>query len=1058
MGKYHIHTFAKSILLIFFFLSSFIVQGQSSIINTFFPEDNFTAHHEFEHWSTENGLPQNSVRSIAQTKDGYLWLATQGGLVRFDGKDFTVFDVKQYPNLGGNRIIQLAADSSGGLWILGEDSHIAYLKNHKFVDYTPLIKNSLRTADNNNREFIAHIGLSADSLLYLQTESKIISFDYKTSRIVFSDKRKEIQNILILPDNKIFVLTKTQIFSLKDGKFVSAANEFGRNIRYLTEDRFNNYWRIYNYPKAHGTFSSQVVTSGKTFNFKHPLEIIFCDKQNRKWIAHETFGLSVIDENNKLHKVHYKYFDNSKVISIFNDNRGNLWIGTDIKGLFKIKDRTLYPISLKNGVFNDIVYPILKSKDGSIWVGAACGGIARINQGKVSYFSKKLKNSSFDCIFSLCQTSDGNILAGGQRGGIMEFDGKKFVKKYYSPEVDNKDVFSIFEQRNKNLWFGTTEGVFLYKNGKVKTYSVVNSKLPGQRVSFITEDNKGTVWFATNNGLAYLKNGKFSAIHFTDDASANYIRSIYIDDNNVMWLGTYGGGLIYFKDGKFKIISKANGLYDNYIHATVEDKYGYFWMPTNRGLFCAKKSQLLQFVNGEINKVNYTLVSRNSHLPSNEFNGGIEPQFCMPDSNTILFPSFGGVIAANLSSVKIKQNLPKTIIEYFSVDNKIKPLSKKYIVPKDYSQIEIKFTSIFFDNPDGVFFKYKLEPLDKNWKNLNRERSVQFRRLPPGNYKFKVTACNLEGNSKNYDSSIDFVVQANFYQESWFKILIVMTVIFIITLFFLLRLKLAKKREKKLNKIIDKRTESLSAALADVTSAKLNEEKEREKAERLNSEKSELLRIVTHDLKNPIGVIKNAADLISDDIENQETVDEMVKIIKSSSVRMLDSVHELLLMSEVEEDFKIKPSKFNFLELVRKVVDQNLALARKKKQIIRVKADLDKIDLTADYDKLTSCVENYLSNAIKYSPYGSEIEVIVETDDQNLIFKVKDYGPGLTEEDLKHVFGKFKKLSSRPTAGESSTGLGLSIVKRIIEMHGGEVGVKSEYKKGSLFFFILPLQ
>ncbi len=1058
MGKYNIHTFAKSIFLFFFFLSPFVVQGQSSIINTFFPKDNFTSHHEFEHWSTENGLPQNSVRSIAQTKDGYLWLATQGGLVRFDGKDFTVFDVKKYPNLGGNRIIQLATDSSGGLWILCEDSHIAYLKNHKFTDYTPLINNSLRTTDNSNREFIAHIALSSDSTLYLQTESKIISFDYKTSRVIFRNKGKEIQNILILPDNKIFVLTKTKIFSLENGKFVSAVKEFGRNIRYLTEDGFNNYWKIYNYPSSRGIFTSQVVTSGKTFNFKHPLEIIFCDKQNRKWIAHGTFGLSVIDENNKLHKVRYKYFDNSKVISIFNDNRGNLWLGTDIKGLFKIKERTLYPISLKNGVFNDVIYPILKSRDGSIWVGSACGGIARIKQGKVSYFSKNLKKSSFNCIFSLCQTSDGKILAGGQRGGIMEFNGRKFEKKYYSPEVDSKDVFSIFEQSNKNLWFGTTEGVFLYKNGKVKTFSVVNSALPGQRVSFITEDKNGTVWFATNNGLAYFKNGKFSVIHFTDDLSTNYVRSIYIDKNNAMWLGTYGGGLIYYKNGKYKIISKANGLYDNYIHATVEDKYGYFWMPTNHGIFCAKKSQLLQFVNGEINKVNYTLVSRNSHLPSNEFNGGVEPQFCMPDSNTILFPSFGGVVAVDLSSVKIKQHLPKTIIENFSVDNKQAPISKKYIVPKDYSQIKIKFTSIFFDNPDGVFFKYKLEPLDKQWKSLNRERSVQFRGLPPGHYKFKVAAYNLEGTSKNNNSSIDFVVQANFYQESWFKILIVLTVIFIIILFFMLRLKLAKKHEDKLNKIIEKRTESLSVALSEVTSAKLREEKEREKAERLNSEKSELLRIVTHDLKNPIGVIKNAADLISDDLEDPETVKEMVRIIKSSSGRMLDSVHELLLMSEVEEDFKIKPSKFDFLELVKNVVKRNLSFARKKRQTISVISNLDIIEVSADYDKLMSCVENYLSNAIKYSPSGFKIEVIVETDGKNLIFKVKDYGPGLTEEDLKHVFGKFKKLSSRPTAGESSTGLGLSIVKRIIEMHGGEVGVESEYKKGSLFFFILPLQ
>jgi len=375
--------------------------------------------------------------------------------------------------------------------------------------------------------------------------------------------------------------------------------------------------------------------------------------------------------------------------------------------------------------------------------------------------------------------------------------------------------------------------------------------------------------------LAYFKDGKISSIYFSNKASANYIRSIYLDKDNVMWLGTYGGGLIYFKNGKFKIITKRDGLFDNYIHATVEDRFGYFWMPTNHGLFRVSKKQLIDFVEGKISSINYTLYPQNTKLPSNEFNGGMQPQFCIPDSNTILFPSFTGIVAVDLTSLKENRFSPPVYIESFSVDNRIRKDTSLFTVPEDYSEIKINYTAVSFVNPKEINFKYKLEPLDKTWKNLNSVRSITFAHLPPGEYKFRLRAFNLKGEYEEAFEPLNFYIEAPFYRKTWFKIFMVLLLISLVSLFFMLRLRLAKKREMKLNELIKKRTEKLSVALEEARQAKINEEKHRIKAERLNKEKSELLRIVTHDLKNPIGVIKNASEFIISEIEDPEMVLEM---------------------------------------------------------------------------------------------------------------------------------------------------------------------------------------
>jgi len=664
----------------------------------------------------------------------------------------------------------------------------------------------------------------------------------------------------------------------------------------------------------------------------------------------------------------------------------------------------------------------------------------------------------FDCIWSLYQCSSRDIYIGGITSGIQRYSNHKFSRISGLEALSTTGVFAINEDKDGALWLGTDKGVYhFYKNSLIQ-YSKSNSKLPGDRISAIVEDDDGTLWFATDNGLGYYKNGEIGSLNLGNGKDVSYVRSVYIDKNKRMWLGTYGNGLIYYFNGKSKIITTENGLYNNYIHSTIEDNFGNFWMPTNNGLFRVKKSELIDLVEGKTDMITSVVVTRQNTITNDEFNGGMQPSYAKLDDGTILLPTLKGLAALDFTNFHVNNSVPKVHIESFIVDGKKYSIDSAIVLPPGNSEIEINFTALDFSSPDDIRFKYKIEELDKDWSSLKKERVVTYKHLTYGKYRFRVIARNADGVWNNEGSSIDFEIEATLFQTLWFKLFILFLLIFLITGYYSLRLKLQKKRALQLEKIVEERTKSLSEALEKTKIAKENEALHRERAENLNNEKTELLRIVSHNLKNPIGAILSSSEFVAEEIDDKETVLEMTKIMKNSAAHMLESVTQLLQSSYIEElGVKLEISKFNFIDAVEKVIGDNSVTAAKKKQEILFKPNSNSITVKADYEKILICIDNYINNAIKYSFENSVITVTAERKDNSVIFKVIDQGPGIKDFELSLAFGKFQKLSTRPTGNESSTGLGLSIVKRIIELHNGKIGVESTFGEGSVFYFVLPI-
>lgn len=300
-----------------------------------------------------------------------------------------------------------------------------------------------------------------------------------------------------------------------------------------------------------------------------------------------------------------------------------------------------------------------------------------------------------------------------------------------------------------------------------------------------------------------------------------------------------------------------------------------------------------------------------------------------------------------------------------------------------------------------------------------------------------------------------------FYKTIYFTLALAFVTAFVIYILFVFR----KKREKILEELINLKTESIQEekrkteeALQKAQVATKKERKQVELSEKLNQEKTEIMRIVTHNLKNPISAIKGSIELVLANLDDKDTIQELMYIINDASDEMLSTITQFLDHSEIENiRFKLSITDFNLVNIIQNIIKENNLLAANKNLSIQFENNIKtQSNLRADKRKISSVLDNLLSNAIKYSKKGKTILIRVSESENSYHLSVIDEGPGLTENDLKRVFGKFERLSARPTGDETSSGLGLAIVKRIIELHNGEVGVHSKAGQGSEFYFILP--
>ncbi|MCP5102234.1 MAG: response regulator [bacterium] len=763
-------------------------------------------------WTIEDGLPQNSIEAVIQTRDGYLWLGTQEGLACFDGVDFKVYDKRSTAQILNNKVSALYQDPGGILWFGTHGGGLTGLKHGTFTTLTK--ENGL----SNNQ--VTGICSDIEGNLWIGTECGLNRmYEGKITRYTTRDglSADKINTLCIDYQGNLWLGTENGLNRLTAGKIFPYTGEdrlSSRRITALCEDKEKNLWI--------GTDGGGLnrLKEGKVtvFSTRHGLSggritVIYEDRERSLWIGTEGGGLNRLKDGKFSAYTTKEGLTDDIVMSIYEGSEGILWIGTKGGGLNCLKDGKFTPFSTTEALSHDDARPIFEDSRGNLWIGTHGGGLNRFKDGKFTSYTTK-EGLSSDFVWSIAEDRLGNLWIGTDGGGLNLLSDGKFTSFPVHPDLADDRIKVIYEDRAGNLWVGTYgEGLKRITDGKITRYTTKDG-LGNDLVNALHQDREGVLWIGTDGGITHRpEDGTFSTYTTRDGLSNDLINCFYEDTEGSLWIGTEGG-LNRMKGGKFSYITYKEGLFEDTVHQVLEDDRGYLWMSSNHGIFRVGKKELENFFAGRQKTVLCVSYDENDGMKSRECNGTRQPSGWRSRDGKLWFPTVKGVVMIDPGDIGKNRPPPPVVIEKIIIDNREIPSSlfkngKLPALSPGKERFEIYYTGLNFLAPDKVQFKCKLEGFDKDWHHVGAKRTADYTNLSHGDYIFRVKARVSDGEWNEAGASVSFYLKPFFYQAWWFYLLCGLAVIIVGFSGYRLRVRQLKARTEGLRILVDERTKDL---------------------------------------------------------------------------------------------------------------------------------------------------------------------------------------------------------------------------------------------------------
>lgn len=709
-------------------------------------------------WSTSEGLPQSSVTSIIQAHDGYLWLGTQGGLVRFDGVRFQLFAPATHPGMTSSRVRALFEDRQRALWVGTEDGGLL-----RFADgvFTPV------TAPELSGTTITVVADAGDDGLWIGTAAGLFEMrgGIVRARLQRAGAPLMPQSNPVAGDaGEWWIGTNAGLVRIRSGGFDTYTTKDGLphdDVRALQRARDGSLWI--------GTFRG--VAQWRNGRISRPALDGLAEARVGA-IYEDATGLW-IGTSNALYRlvgdraVPLPSMAHESVLSITNDREGNLWIGTVMNGLMRLKAARVAMRHIIDGGGVGVV-PIVEDRDGTMWAGGSCTGLARYRDGERRLFTVKDGLPS-GCVWSLLADRDGALWIGTLGSGVARFaNGTFHTFNRQNSHLQHDEVLALFQDRRGVIWIGTRGGLHALSDGVLTAYRVADG-LVHDDVRFITEDRGGALWIATTGGISRFADGRFTSYTTANGLAHNAVRAIYEDADGTIWIGAYGGGLMRFKDGRFTHITQANGLFDDVVSRILEDDRGFLWMSGNRGIFRASRASLNAFADGRARAVASVSYGETDGMLTHETNGGGQPAGWKARDGRLWFPTINGVAIID-SRVQDSEQPPPVTIERVAVDDRELDRSKPIVLPSGRLRLEIGYTALSLTAPERSQFRYRLEGYEPDAVEAGTRRVAYYTNLPPGHYVFRATASNHDGVWNDTGATLDITITAPFWMTWWFRL------------------------------------------------------------------------------------------------------------------------------------------------------------------------------------------------------------------------------------------------------------------------------------------------
>ena len=703
-------------------------------------------------WSTEDGLPQNSVHGILQTRDGYLWAATEGGVARFNGFQFTIFNQESTPEFTSNDTCCLAEDRSGGLWIGTSDGLLQYAGG-AFHRYT--------TADGLPSAVVVALAPTDDGFLLVLTTGGLARYDGQRLTAL----APSASALGTGPRDAVWIATATGIFSDEHGHIRTAP------VTGLPAEPIEGLGQLKD--------GSQWARTRTAF-------VLWSQGRLRTWRAG-------------------RELPGTRVQSFLEDSRGTLWVGTD-QGLVALPSAgAAGNVRLESlpALGTNSILTMFEDREHSLWVGTDTTGLHVLQQQNF----QALPSLSGRPITAITQTVDGTVWLGSKEEGLFRYDGRETRNLSTKDGLLSDVILTLAADRDGSLWIGTPDGLNHLRGQKIESYTSADG-LPDDFIRSLFADDDGTLWVGTRRGLAHREQGQFSVLSRTNGLKSDLIGAMLRSHSNDLWVGTLDG-LVRIREGKPTVFTKAQGLSDDvitslfedtdhtlwvgtkdgglnrssgdgfssiYVHdlpreidAIVMDARGYLWLTSNRGIVRVLASE--HMVCGETATCNPHVATYgpSDGMPTDETSSTGHPGAWRTTDGHLWFATRKGVAIVDPNDLRENLAPPPVVVERFTVDDtELRATGREITIPPGHVRYGFEYAGLSYVSPSRVRYRYILEGFDKQWTQAGSRRNAYYTNLPPGHYRFRVQAANEDGVWNETGAEIAFVIRPPYYRTLWF--------------------------------------------------------------------------------------------------------------------------------------------------------------------------------------------------------------------------------------------------------------------------------------------------
>jgi signal transduction histidine kinase/ligand-binding sensor domain-containing protein/DNA-binding response OmpR family regulator len=1062
--------------------------------------------YQFRHIDVNDGLSHNQVSCIFKDSKGFIWIGTNSGLNKFDGYTIRTYltDTEDSTSISSNTISGLCELPDGKLLIT--TGFVLNIYDPQTEKFSANVSGVYENYNLPPGQLYSVVKDSNKNFWFIYTTGVIVRYDTKQHTSLILQNSKGNKATISATPVTAFVDSKDGGYWVIHSDGILERIELEKQSYKVTHrDRY-----LFNFNKGITTNSFKMVADSdgdlwlcnysqgvfffntKTKQFQHfdqhsnlatlssnlVSDLVQADN-GLLWICTDHGGVNILDK--KTLKVQYVYnkqedetsLGQNSVNTIYRDDEGILWLGTFKKGVSYYHENLIrfplykhFPLSATGLPYSD-VNRFVEDVKGNLWIGTNGGGLIFFDRSKNVFkqflHDPKDRNSiSSNVIVSLCIDHEQKLWIGSYYGGLSVYDGKKFTTYPFDPKnpegISDENVWEIFEDSRKRLWVGTMHGGLNLLDRKTNTFShyrqnEVNS-VSSDYVDAITEDKDGNIWVGTARGVDVLERESGRFFHYGSDKnvkgsiSDNLVFDIKEDSHGRIWIATGNGLNLFQKSTKtFTEFKEKQGLPHNTVLAILEDQSGAIWVSTSNGLSHIKTTERKDGLHFEFRNYDET-----DGLQGKQFN---ENAAYKTSKGELIFGGADGFNIFYPERLGENKNPPKVILSDFQIYNRsVRPgeeINGDVILTKSISEtshitlspgqniFSIGFAALNFFNPEKNQYQYMLKGSHNEWLEADaKSRRVTFTNLAPGEYTFIVKASNNDGYWNEKGVSLGITILPPFWKT---RIAFVMYFGLIISALLITR-KLIQKRER------------------------MKFEREHERNEAIRMHDLDMMKIkfftnVSHEFRTPLTLILTPLDRMLRQAKEPEQLQQYT-LIQRNAKRLLNLVNQLLDFRKLEvQEMKLTPSEGDVIKFIEETVFSFSDLSGKKDIKLSFQPSIQSLETVFDQDKLEKILFNLLSNAFKFTPEHGSVSVTAkvwgEGEIKTLEIKVSDTGIGIPPDKLEKIFDRFFQNELPKSFVNQGSGIGLSITKEFVKIHGGTISVESEEGIGTCFTVNIPV-